>query len=108
MNKGPQQIKVEINDKEAEGIYSNLAMINHNPTEFFIDFARFLPPTPKAKVYARIIMTPTHAKMLQKTLSDNIEKYEKQFGEIKMQGLPQQASHPIGFNSPEENKEPEN
>lgn len=81
-----QQINVELGEKEAEGIYSNLAMITHSPAEFVIDFTRMLPGVPKTKVYARIIMTPQHAKSLLRALTDNIEKYEKQFGEIKLLG----------------------
>ena len=92
-----QQIKIQLDAKEAEGIYANLAMINHNPTEVIIDFARIMPPTPKARVLARIIMTPMHAKLLHKSLTDNLEKFEKQFGEIKMHGMSGLPSKPIGF-----------
>lgn len=87
----PQQINIELGEKEAEGIYSNLAIITHSPAEFVIDFTRVLPGVPKAKVLARIITTPQHAKLLQNALKDNIEKYEKTFGEIKIQGEPPQA-----------------
>lgn len=81
-----QQINIELGEKEAEGIYSNLAIITHSPAEFVIDFTRVLPGIPKAKVHARIIMTPQHTKMLMNALKDNIEKYEKKFGEIKIAG----------------------
>ncbi len=79
-----QQINIELNEKEAEGIYSNLAIITHSPAEFVIDFTRIVPGVPKAKVHARIITTPQHAKMLLKALKDNIEKYEARFGEIRV------------------------
>jgi hypothetical protein len=77
-----QQINIELGEKEAEGIYSNLAIITHSPAEFIIDFTRIVPGVPKAKVHARIITTPQHAKMLLKALKDNIEKFEARFGEI--------------------------
>lgn len=93
----PQQINIELGDTEAEGTYANLAMIHNSPTEMILDFARVMPRTPKAKVVARIIMTPMHAKLLQQTLQTNIQKHEKQFGEIKIHGGPQQGSKPIGF-----------
>jgi len=32
-------------------------------------------------------MTPQHAKMLLHALNDNIDKYEKKFGEIKIAGI---------------------
>ena len=77
-----QQINIELGEKEAEGIYSNLAIITHSPAEFIIDFTRIVPGVPKAKVHARIITTPQHAKMLMKALKDNIDKFESRFGEI--------------------------
>ncbi len=79
-----QQINIELGEKEAEGIYSNLAIITHSAAEFIIDFTRVVPGVPKAKVYARIITTPQHAKMLLKALSENISKFEARFGEIKI------------------------
>jgi len=83
-----QQINIEIGEKEAEGIYSNLAIISHSPAEFILDFTRVLPGIPKSKISARIIMTPQHAKMLHSALKDNIDKYENQFGEIQLVGAP--------------------
>ena len=79
-----QQINIELGEKEAEGIYSNLAIITHSPAEFIIDFTRIVPGIPKAKVHARIITTPQHAKMLMKALKENIEKFEARFGEIPL------------------------
>ena len=59
MEPNPQnQINIELGEKEAEGIYSNLALISHSPSEFIIDFARVLPGVPKAKIYSRIVTTP--------------------------------------------------
>lgn len=89
-----QQINIELGEKEAEGIYSNLAIITHSPAEFIIDFTRVVPGAPKAKVYARIITTPQHAKMLLKALQDNIVKFESRFGKINIDG---QASPQFGF-----------
>ena len=62
MKKPQRQIAVDLGEKEAEGIYANLAIISHSPSEFIIDFARLLPGLPKAKVCARLIMTPQNAK----------------------------------------------
>ncbi len=82
----PQQINIELGEREAEGIYSNLAIISHSPAEFIIDFTRILPGTPKAKVHARIVMTPQHAKLLSRALKDNIAKFEQIYGEIPTDG----------------------
>lgn len=93
-----QQINIELGEKEGEGIYSNLAIITHSPAEFVIDFTRVLPGVPKARVHARIIMTPQHSKMLLNALKDNIDKFEKKFGEIRIAG---EAGVPVlGFQPP--------
>ncbi|MFQ6103434.1 MAG: DUF3467 domain-containing protein [Candidatus Glassbacteria bacterium] len=81
-----RKLNVELGEKEAEGIYSNFVLITHTPSEFLLDFARVMPGVPKAKVYARIVMTPQHTKSLEKVLSDNIRKYEDKFGTIALQG----------------------
>ncbi len=93
-NQKSQQINIELGEKEADGIYSNLAIITHSPAEFVIDFTRVVPGSPKAKVHARIITTPQHAKMLLKALKDNIDKFEAKFGEIKIEGP---ANPQLGF-----------
>lgn len=95
MNAPPQQINLELGEKEAEGIYANFAVISHSPAEFVMDFTRILPGVPKTKVYARLIMAPQHVKSLARALNDNIEKYEKQYGEIKLFG--QDQNKPFGF-----------
>lgn len=85
-NPQSQQINIELGEKEAEGIYSNLAIISHSNAEFVIDFTRVLPGVPKAKVYSRVIMSPIHAKMLVRALNENVKRFENQFGEIKLDG----------------------
>lgn len=97
-----QQLKIELGEKEAEGIYANMVMIVHSATEIILDFARIMPGAPKTKVQARIIMTPAHAKLLHKTLENNLKKFEKQFGEIKIQGGPDALNDgKIGFQTSE-------
>jgi len=90
------QINIELGEQEAEGMYSNLVLISHSPAEFVFDFTRVLPGKKKAKVYARIIMAPQHAKSLLMALEDNIKKYENQFGEIKIHGQSDKGKN-IGF-----------
>ena len=89
-----QRINIELPEVEGQGIYSNLAIVSHSPSEFIIDFTRILPGLKKAKVYSRIILVPAHAKLLMRALKDNIEKYEKNFGEIKVEPGEQKE---IGF-----------
>ena len=100
-------IQVQLDPKVGEGIYSNLALITHSPAEFFIDFARYLPGLPKAVVQARIVMTPAHAKHLLTALKENMERFEKNFGEIKMLGKGQDQSGVIGFHPLQTGQPPE-
>jgi hypothetical protein len=92
-----RQVKVEL-PTDLEAIYANLAIINHSASEIIVDYARLLPNTPTVKIYARILMTPTNAKALHKALGENLEKYEKRFGEIRFSPEEQEArEHHIGF-----------
>jgi predicted transcriptional regulator len=79
------QLNIELSEEIAEGIYSNLAIITHSSSEFVLDFIRVMPGIPKAKVKARIVLTPEHAKRLLTALEDNIEKFETANGRIKVQ-----------------------
>ncbi len=97
MPQGPQ-LNIELPEEVAEGIYSNLAIISHSNSEFVVDFVRLLPQLPKAKVKARIILTPQHAKRLLFALSDNVKKFEQQFGSIVEMDSPQYP--PMNFNTP--------
>ena len=93
----PGQIQVELGEREAEGIYSNVVFIAHSPSEVILDFARALPGLPKAKVYARLILTPQHAKSLLLALEQNLKTYEGQFGAIKLPG--EIRNKELGFRS---------
>jgi uncharacterized protein (DUF1778 family) len=76
------QLNIELPEDIADGIYSNLAIINHSVSEFVVDFISIMPGKPKAKVKSRIVLTPQHAKRFMKALADNIKKFEQANGEI--------------------------
>ena len=97
-NKKKDGLNIELSEEVAQGSYSNLAIINHSPSEFVLDFIQMMPGVPKAKVKSRIILTPQHAKRLMKTLNDNVSKYEDQHGEI--QDLDPGKGVPINFGGP--------
>lgn len=94
MNNNEGQINIELDETTADGIYSNLAIINHSNTEFVVDFINIMPGVPKAKVKSRIILTPQHAKRLVNALADNIRRFETVHGEIKET---EQPSIPLNF-----------
>jgi hypothetical protein len=77
------QINIEL-PGDLEAVYSNFAIINHSPSEIVVDFARLLPNMPKARVYARVVMTPLNAKLLLRALEENLGKYEAKFGEVRL------------------------
>lgn len=80
------QLQIQLRPEVADGKYSNLAMIGHGPNEFLIDFIFAAPGMPQAPVVSRVIMSPENAKQLLFALTDNVQKYEAQFGEIKPRG----------------------
>jgi len=88
------QLNIELDAEVAQGIYSNLAIINHSQSEFVVDFVSIMPGVPKSKVKSRIVLTPQHAKRFLKALHDNVSRFEKQHGVIKEQ---KQAAMPINF-----------
>ena len=79
-------IQLQIDDQTAQGLYTNLVMINHSENEFVLDFAYLQPSSPAAKVRARIISSPRHTKRLLAALQKNVERYEERFGTIELSG----------------------
>lgn len=95
------QVNIELSEELAEGIYSNLAIITHSNSEFVVDFVRLMPGVPRAKVKSRIILTPQHAKRLLNALQENVQRFERQNGEIDdisgdFQGIPMNFGGPTG------------
>ena len=85
-NQNPDgQIQIELKEEVAQGTYANLAIISHSSSEFVLDFIRVLPGLPKAGVQSRIILAPEHAKRLLQALEENIAKYERVFGPVRLQ-----------------------
>ena len=85
------QLQIELPQETAQGEYANFAIITHSSSDFVLDFARILPGVPKAQVKSRVILAPEHAKRLLMALQENILRYEKEFGPIK---LPNQQAGP--------------
>ena len=102
-NKGkennPNQLNIELPEEISEGIYSNLSVITHSPSEFIMDFIQLMPGVPKGKVKSRIVMTPDNAKKLMKALNENIAKYESVHGKIK-DHAPMGHAIPMNFGGP--------
>lgn len=66
---------------QLQGRYMNLVHVKHTSREFVFDF--FLRLESHAVMVSRLITSPPHAKAVCRALQNNIEKYEKKFGEIE-------------------------
>ncbi len=84
MEENNNQLQFNLDPEVAKGVYANLALITHSPSEFIVDFAALLPGLAKANVGARVIFAPEHAKRFLMALQENVVKYEQQFGRIKL------------------------
>jgi len=101
MEEKTNQLQIELTQDVAQGEYANFAVITHSSSDFVLDFARILPGVQKAQVKSRVILAPEHAKRLLGALQENIMRYERSFGPIK---LPQQEPRtiaPFGVNKGE-------
>ena len=97
-NNDENQVNIDLTEEIALGVYSNLAIITHSPSEVVSDFVQMMPGMPKGKVRSRVIMTPQNAKRFMRALIENIQKYEQSFGIIEEndnQGMP-----PMNFGTP--------
>ena len=83
-NQQQNQFQMGIDPMVAEGVYSNLALISHSPSEFILDFITALPGMPQPQVKSRVILAPEHAKRLLMALQENIVRYEREYGAIKI------------------------
>ena len=82
------ELQIGIDPDVANGIYANLAMINHSPDEFIVDFIFVQPGAPRGQVRSRVVLAPGHYKRLLAAMQQNLERYESTFGTIETR-LPQ-------------------
>ena len=82
-----RQLKVE-RQQDLQANYSNMVMISHTAQEVILDFMQIIPQDNRALVVDRVVMSPTHAKLLLNALKDNIQKFETRFGEVKVPPAP--------------------
>ncbi len=84
-----QQIVEGMQNFDAQGFYSNQQTVAHQPDKFIFDFKSAYPQfTPENRAtmvinHRVVLLDPYSAKEFLKVLRDNLDRYEKQFGEIK-------------------------
>lgn len=65
--------------------FANVARVRHTAYEFYIDFALLSLDQPgMAGLVSSTVVTPQHAALLVKALTDNIAKYESKYGPIQL------------------------
>lgn len=93
-----QQLSINVAPDKQQGVFANLALIAHTPTEFVLDFAQLMPGVPQANVVSRVVVTPDQAKKILMALQNNIGQYEQKFGTIQPIGGPAHGSTlPLAF-----------
>ena len=92
-----QKLSIHIAPDKAQGVFANLALIAHTPTEFVLDFAQIMPGIQQANVVARVVVTPDQAKKILGALQSNLAQYEKKFGEIQPIGPIPGSTLPLTF-----------
>jgi Protein of unknown function (DUF3467) len=92
----PGQVQIKADEKELQGMYSNLVMIQHHAEEFTMNFVYVFPNGAQGKLLSSMIVSPSHAKRIWRALGENIARFEAQFGPIK-EGPEPPAGTNIGF-----------
>lgn len=89
------ELKIQVDEKTAEGTYVNFLSVFHNQAEFVMDFGRIVPGKPEVKILSRLMTNPIALKQVVRTLTENLERYEKTFGPIPVE--PPGAAPPRGL-----------
>jgi len=82
-----RKMQITADNETRRAHYSNLALISHRKEEFVIDFL-FVDPQAQAKqegqaiLTSRVVVNPVHMKRLYQAIGENIQRYEKNFGNI--------------------------
>lgn len=85
--KAQRQIRLEI-PQNLNATYSNAAIISQTHSEIVMDFTQIMPNDPRARIQARIVMTPASAKSFLQALQQNLANYEAKNGEIVLPPRP--------------------
>ena len=96
----PQNVNIKITDDVLKGSYANNMLVSHSKEEFSMDFINIsaFPPPGQGIMTAKIITSPGHMKRIVAALTDNLKKYEDQFGTIEQAQAPGGSSE-MGFNT---------
>lgn len=86
-----QQIQVATGDELSRGRFSNNLLVSHSAEEFILDWILSSPSG--MHLVSRVIVTPGHMNRIIGALSENVRRYEKEFGSISALEAPDQTFH---------------
>jgi Protein of unknown function (DUF3467) len=86
-----QQIQVTTGDEVSRGHFSNNLLMAHSAEEFILDWILNSPSG--MHLVSRIIVTPGHMKRIVGALTENLRRYEKEFGPVTAFDVPDQKFH---------------
>ena len=81
-----QPIQIQTADEISRGRYSNTMLVAHGPEEFIMDWLLHSPNGPH--LVSRIVVTPGHMKRIVQALQENLDRYEENYGQIRMADAP--------------------
>jgi hypothetical protein len=85
------QIEIITGDEMSRGRYSNSMMASHSADEFILDWLLTSPNG--AHLVSRVIVSPAHIKRIINVLKENLDNYEKKFGDVREINLGDQKFH---------------
>ncbi|MBI5404966.1 MAG: DUF3467 domain-containing protein [Candidatus Kerfeldbacteria bacterium] len=91
----PQPINIKADDATLKGVYANTMFVSHTPEEFVMDFMNVMPQPPQGMLVGRVITSPGHFKRIIAALTENLKRYEKNFGTVEASSEP--TGQEIGF-----------
>ena len=89
-----KQLQIKISDEVLKGVYANAMQVGHTKEEFVLDYMNLSLHQGVGIVSSRVIISPGHTKRMIVALSENLKKYEEQFGKIAEADAP---NNELGF-----------
>jgi hypothetical protein len=90
LNPSPQ-IQINTGDELMRGRYSNSLIVSHSPEEFIMDWLLNSPSG--TFLVSRIMVSPGSLRRIINALAENLEKYESQYGPIRVIESGEQKFH---------------
>ncbi len=86
---GKLKMQIKMPDEILKGVYANAMQVGHTQEEFIVDFMNLSPQQGVGIVSSRVIISPGHLKRIIAALQDNLQRYENQFGVVKIAEQPE-------------------